>query len=113
MRYVTEHNEIRCEVVQMTQPRTYLQPHNHGIQIQNGLPVLTEDIETHVSLQVNVRVVDLLLALDLGRVVREVLVDAEIEQEAPALVDALVRLDREREVEDVVRVGHVDLHRRG
>ena len=44
-------------------------------------------------------------ALHLWRLVREVLVDVEAEVEAAALVHALVGLDGEAEVEDVVRIG--------
>lgn len=55
--------------------------------------------------------VDLLRALDLGRIMREVLVDREIEVEGAALVHALVGLDGEDEVEDVVRVGEGHFHR--
>lgn len=54
--------------------------------------------------------VDLLRALDFRRVVGEVLIDLEVEVEAAALVHALVRVDGELEVEDVVRVGEVRLH---
>jgi len=56
-------------------------------------------------------VVDLLQALDLGRVVGEILVDGEGEVEGAGLVHALVGLDGEGEVEDVVRVGKAHLHR--
>ena len=42
---------------------------------------------------------------------REVLVDGEVEVEGPAFVHALVGLDRECEVEDVVGVGEGCLHR--
>lgn len=56
--------------------------------------------------------VDLLCALDFWRVVWEVLVDLEVESEASALVHALVRVDCELEVEDIVGVGEVRLHRR-
>lgn len=54
--------------------------------------------------------VDLLLALDLRGVVREVLVYREGEAEAAALVHALVRVDVQEEVEDVVGVGELGAH---
>lgn len=54
--------------------------------------------------------VDLLAALDLWRVVREVLVDGESEGERAGLVHALVGLDGQREVLDVVRVGEGHFH---
>lgn len=47
----------------------------------------------------------LLRALHLRRVMREVLIDSEGEVEASALVHALIRVDRQGEVEDIVGVG--------
>lgn len=87
-----------------------LQADHHRVQVQHGLPVLAQDVQAHVPLEVDVRVVDLLRALDFRRIVGEVLVDGEAEVEAPALVHALVWVDGERKVEDVVRVGEVCLH---
>ena len=55
--------------------------------------------------------VDFLHALDLGRLVREVLVDGEAEAEGAALVHALVRLDGQDEVHDVVVRREVGAHR--
>jgi len=40
---------------------------NHGVDVQDRFPVLSQDIQTNFSLQVNVRMVDLRLALNLGR----------------------------------------------
>ena len=54
--------------------------------------------------------VNLLCALDFWRVVREVLVDLEVEPEASALVHALVGVDCELEVKDIVGVREVRLH---
>ena len=54
--------------------------------------------------------VNLLRALHFRRVVGKVLVDSEREVENPAFVHALVRLDCECEVEDVVGVGEVGPH---
>ena len=54
--------------------------------------------------------VDLLRTLDFRRIVREVLINGEAEVEAPALVHALVWVDGERKVEDVVWVREVCLH---
>ncbi|KAJ8107795.1 hypothetical protein OPT61_g8616 [Boeremia exigua] len=89
-----------------------LQTDDNRVEVEHGLPVLAQDVQAHVALEVDVGVVDFLRALDLGRVVREVLVDGEAEVEAPALVHALVWVDGEREVEDVVWVWEVRLHRR-
>lgn len=55
--------------------------------------------------------VDLLHALDLGRVMGEVLVYDEAEVEGAAAIHALVGLDGEGKVEDVVGVWEVRFHR--
>jgi hypothetical protein len=55
-------------------------------------------------------VVDLLFALDLWRLVREVLADGEGEVELAAFVEALVGRDGEGEIEDIVRVWEGGLH---
>lgn len=55
--------------------------------------------------------IDLLRALHLGRVMREVLVNTEVEMERATLVHALVGLDRKRKVEDIVGVREMHLHR--
>lgn len=70
-----------------------LQPHNHSVQIQHRLPVLAQDVQAHVTLEVDVRVIDLLLAFHFGWVVGEVLVDGEEEGEAAVLVHAFVWVD--------------------
>ena len=88
----------------------HLQPHDDGVEVEHGLPVLAQDVEAHVALEVDVGVVDLLRALDLGRVVREVLVDGEAEVEGAVLVQPFVRLDGQGEVERVVRVREVRAH---
>lgn len=55
--------------------------------------------------------INLLRTLDLGRVVREVLVDGKGEVEDAAFVHALVGFDGQGEVEDVVGVGKGHFHR--
>lgn len=81
---------------------TDLQPDDDRVQVQHWLPVLAQDVQTHIALKVDVWVVDLLGTLDLRWVVWEVLVDGECEVEAPALVHALVWLNSEVEVKNVV-----------
>jgi len=54
--------------------------------------------------------VDLVEALNLRRLVWKVLVDAEREKEAGALVHSLVRFDLQLEVEDIVGVFEDGLH---
>lgn len=55
--------------------------------------------------------VDLLLALDLRWVMREILVDSEVEVEGTAFVHAFVGINGECEVEYIVRIGERGLHR--
>jgi hypothetical protein len=71
----------------------YLEADNNGVKIQDRLPVLAKDVQADLALQVDVGVVNLLLAQHLWRLVREVLVDLEVEIEAAAAVHALVRVD--------------------
>ena len=92
---------------------TYLQSHNDSLQIQHWLPVLPQDVQAHITLQVNIRVVNLLRALDLRRLVREALTNRKREVEPASLVHALIRLDRKREVQRVVWIWEIRLHGRG
>ena len=63
-----------------------------------------------MSLQVDIGMIYLLRTLDLGRIMREVLVDGEGEVESATFVHSLVRLDRQDKVEDVVGVWKMHLH---
>jgi hypothetical protein len=94
-----------------TMSQTHLHAHNNRIQVQNRLPVLPQNIQTDIPLQVNIRMINLLRALHFWRVMREVLVNTEIEMERATLVHALVGLDRKRKVEDIVRIREIHLHR--
>ena len=90
--------------------QTNLHAHNNRIQIQNRLPILPKNIQAHIPLQVDIGMIDLLRALDLRRIVWEVLVDGKSKVEEAALVHAFVGFDGEGEVEDVVGVGEVHFH---
>lgn len=87
-----------------------LQADDDGVQVEYGLPVLAQNVKAHLAFQVDIGVVDLFAALHLGRLVREVGCDVEGEAELAALVHALVRLDVEDEVEDIVWVRELGLH---
>jgi hypothetical protein len=87
-----------------------LQPHDDGVEVEDGLPVFAQDVEADVAFEVDVGVVDLLFALDLWRLVREVLADGEGEVELAAFVEALVGRDGKGEIEDIVRVWEGSLH---
>ena len=53
----------------VTRQEKVLKTVDDGVDGENRLPVLPEDVETHVALQVNVRVIDFSLALHLLRTV--------------------------------------------
>jgi len=91
---------------------TYLQSYNNRIEIENRLPVFSQNVEAHLALEINIWVVDLFAASHLGRLVREVLVDSKRKCKGAASVHALVRLYRKDKVEDVVWVGELGLHGR-
>lgn len=55
-----------------THQKQILQPVHDRVDRQHRLPVLAQDVQTHVALEVDVRVVHLRFALDLGRLVRVV-----------------------------------------
>ena len=78
--------------------KPYLHADNNGIQIQHRLPILAQNIQTHISFHVDIRMVNLLRALDLWRIVGEVLIDREGEVESAALVHAFVGFDGEGKV---------------
>ena len=90
-----------------------LQANDDGVEIEDGLPVLAQDVEADVAVEVDVGVVDLLFALYFRRFVGEVLADGEGEIELAALVEALVGCDGEGEVEDIIGVREGGLHRAG
>jgi len=68
-----------------------------GIDGQHGFPVLAEDVEADVALEINVRVIDLGLTFHFRRLVRIRLADFEAEHEFPAAVEALVWADGQLE----------------
>lgn len=72
---------------------TDLQPHNNRVQVQYRLPVLSQNVEAHIPVKIDIRMINLLGAFHLWWIVRKVLVDLEIEIERAALVHALIGLD--------------------
>ena len=54
--------------------------------------------------------IDLLRTFDLRRVVREILVDGEVEVETAAFIHSFIRLDGQGEVEDIIGVGEGGFH---
>ena len=66
-----------------------LQSVNDGIDGQNRLPILAEDVQANVSFEINVWVVDLRLTLHFRRLVRIRLTHFKTENELSASVEAL------------------------
>ena len=93
-----------------TRKKTNLHPHNNRIQIQHRLPILPQNIQTNIPLEINIWMVNLLRTLDFWRIMREILVHSKGEVEDAAFVHSLVGLDGKREVEDVVGVGEGHFH---
>lgn len=91
--------------------RAYLQPDNNSIQIQHRLPVLSQNVQTHISLHVNIRMIDFLRAFDFGRIVRKVLIDCKIEMKGASFVHALIRIDCQSKVENIIGTWKFGAHR--
>jgi hypothetical protein len=94
------------------QTMTNLHSHDDGVEIQHRLPIFPQDVQADISLQIDVGMVDLLRAFDLGWIVRKVLVNDEREDKASPLVHSLVGFDGQGEIEDIVTVGEIDAHGR-
>ena len=90
---------------------THLHADNDSVQVQNGLPVFAQNVQANISFQIDIWMVDLLQAFHFRGIVREVLVDGEREVEGAIFVHALVGLDGQGEIEDVVGVGEGHFHR--
>ena len=80
-----------------------------GVDVEDGLPVLPEDIEADLTLEVDVGVVDARFAVDLGRGVGVMVGDLESEEVGGTLPEAGVGSDGDVEGGEVVRVGEFDL----
>ena len=83
---------------------------NDGIDTEHGSPVVFQDIEADISLQVNVRVVDLGLTLAFGRIIRVVGADLESKDVFSAAPDGLFlgEVDDDLELGDVAVVSPED-----
>ena len=81
---------------------------NDGIDVEDGLPVFTEDVETDLALEVDVRMVDSGLAVDLGRGMGVVVRDCECELICGALPEAGVGSNTDVEGGEVVGIREVD-----
>lgn len=89
---------------------TNLKSDNNSIQVQHRLPVFSQYVQAHVAFQVDIRMVDLLQAFYLRRVMWKVLVDGEIKIKGAPSVHALIRIDRQYEMENIIRIREVCAH---
>jgi hypothetical protein len=104
-----ERNEKRkSKGERKTERKTNLHPNYNSVQIKHRLPILPQNIQTNIPLQINIRMVNLLRTLNLRRIMREILVHGETEMERATFIHALVGFDGKSEVQDVVgvRKGH-------
>lgn len=81
-----------------------LQAINYGVYRKDWLPVLSEDVEADVALEVNIGMINHCLTLHLGRVVWVTLSHLKTEYKLATLIEALIRTDNQLEVEEVVWV---------
>lgn len=82
---------------------------NDGIDIQYGLPVLPQNVQTDLAFQVNVGMVDPSLAFDLGRGMRIVSWNGKDKLVRCACPVARVGRDFDRKGGQVVGVGEINL----
>ena len=77
---------------------------------KDGLPVCTQDVQTHIALQVNIGVVDLGVAVHLGRLMRVVSRHCEGEVVLCSTPQGRPFLDCQINIElhDVIRLSEVD-----
>ena len=80
-----------------------------GVDVEDRLPVLPQDVEADVALQVNVRVEDFGVAVDLRRLVRVHGRDREGEVVGRALPEARVRRHDDVEFRQIIGVRKLDL----
>jgi len=77
---------------------------HNGVDGEDGFPVLAKNVEAHVSLQINVRVINLSLTFHLWRFVRVGVSYLEAEGELSVSVKALIRKNDELKVEEIISV---------
>jgi len=97
-------------IVRVRLKEQVLQADHHGIEVQHRLPVLPEDIQADISLQVYIWVVNLWDALDLRRFVGVAAVDSKGKLESGAFVHAFIWRDGQSEIEEIIWVRKVHCH---
>lgn len=75
-----------------------------GVDGEDRLPILAKNVETHVTLQVYVGVVNLRLTFNLGRFMGVGVSYLETEGELSVSIKALIRKNDELEVEEIICV---------
>lgn len=88
----------------------YLQPNNNRLQIQNRFPILPQNIQANLPLHINIRMINLLFTIDLGRFMGEGFRNSELEFKNPTFIHSLIGLDIEEEIENIVFVGEIGAH---
>lgn len=105
---------LGCTHVHETHQKEEIEAVDDGCDGEHRLPVLAQNVEAHVALEVDVGVVDLGEALDLGRLVGVGQGHCKGEQKSATSVQALVRLQHDFKVHDlIVAIGEADGHALG
>lgn len=82
-----------------------LQSIHDGIDGEHGFPILAQNVQAHVSVQINIRMIHLGQAFGFGRFVRVIGSDLEAERESTPSIEAFVGRNEELEIEKVVGIG--------
>ena len=82
---------------------------NDGVDVQHRLPILTQNVQTHLPLEVDVGMVNLGIAVDFGGCVRVVIGYVEFEFVGRVLPKARVRRYRNLEDGEIVGVWKFDV----
>jgi len=79
-----------------------LEPIDYGVDGEDGLPILPEDVQAHIALQVDIGVIHLRLALHLRGLMRVSSSYFEAECELTMSIKALIRVNHKFEAEEVI-----------
>lgn len=88
-----------------------IEPQEHRIQRQNRQPVFSQDIQAHITLQIDIGVVDFLDTLDFRRIDGEVLANLNPKEKLARAVVALSGDDLDVECKKVRWIGKFNFHR--
>lgn len=88
-----------------------LETDHDRVEVQDGLPVLAENVQADIALEIDIWMIDLGNTLDLWGLVRIVAVNGKAKLERSAFVHALIGGNSEEEVEEIICIWPIHLHR--